>query len=139
MKRSKRQRKFLTQMRQMSEVAWPARKYRIAPTFSAAASKTYHVGDCQRKVSEQTVKQGRLKRKQQVDVLCGGRLIAKLGSLGKRRVYCEDCKARRTQQKLVNRLNQRAQKIGALTPQEQIREERRSVKMLQRFRRAGAR
>ena len=138
-KRSKLQRKYLNSMRQMGDVPWPPRKYKIAPIFGDAVSKRVHVGDCQRKVAEQTVKSGRLKRKQQVDVICGGRLIAKLGSLGKRRVYCEDCRARAKQQRLVNRLNSRAEKIGALSPQEQIREERRSVKMLQRFRKAGAR
>jgi len=126
-------------MRQMGDVPWPPRKYKIAPIFGDAVSKRVHVGDCQRKVAEQTVKSGRLKRKQQVDVICGGRLIAKLGSLGKRRVFCEDCRARKAQAKLVRRIEQRAAKLGALTPQEQMREEKRNVKMLQRFRRAGAR
>jgi hypothetical protein len=140
MKTSKLQKKFLNQMRQMGDVPWPERRYRYAPTLGSWDRKVIFTGQlCQRQVGEAEVKRGRLRRKQTIAVPCGGRLIANLGQGSRRRVYCEACRDRRTQMKAMKRIGDRLLRIGALTPKEQLKEERRSVRLLNKFRRTGAR
>lgn len=138
MKNSKLQRKYLNAMRGMADVPWPQRKYKYPPTFSRLASRQIVVGTCDRKVDEAKIKRGRFKRAQAVDIPCGGRLIAKLGSLGKRRVYCESCRARAKQRKFEHRIKLQLQTRFGIVEREQS-EQRRSARMLSKFRRSGAR
>jgi hypothetical protein len=138
MKKSKLQRKYLNSMRGMGDIPWPARRFKYPPTSARLASRQIPVGTCERKIGETKVKQGRLKRAQSVDVPCGGRLIAKLGKLGKRRVYCEACRDRDRRRKFMLRLEQQARRFG-IAPEVAVREERRSTRMLNKFRRSGVR
>lgn len=136
MKKSKLQRKFLNQMRSMGDVPWPARAYKYPPTFANAvgASRHQHIGSCKRPVGEVKVRRGRLRRKQTVEVRCGGKVFLKTGTLGQRRAYCEDCRARRRMRKQAARKQDR---INRLSPREQLREERRQVSTFRRFLRRG--
>lgn len=138
MKKSKRQRKFVNQMRQMGDVPWPARRFKYPPTSARLSTRLVAVGTCDRKVGETKVKTRRLRRAQSVDVPCGGRLLAKLGSLGKRRVYCESCRARERQRKFELRLKRRLEQRFGITIQSP-QEERRSTRMLNKIRRSGVR
>lgn len=140
MKRSKLQRKYVNQMRAMSEVPWPARKFTYPPTFGRGSSRHLTLPvRCERKVGETKVKTSRLKRKQTVDVPCGGKLIAKLGRTGGRRVYCESCRARNKQQRLERRLELQLKSRFGIEPRVAAREERRTTRMLAKFRRSGVR
>jgi hypothetical protein len=135
-KKSKLQRKYINSMRSMADVPWPARRYKYPPT-AARASRAVVVGVCERKVDE-TKTRGRFKlRTKTQDVLCGGRLIAKLAKRsGKRRVACESCRARSRQRGLEHRFALRMQRFGIVQTQS---DEKRSSRMLNRFRRTGAR
>lgn len=97
MKRSKLQRKFLNQMRGMGDVPWPARRFKYPPTFANEVGATPRtlIGTCKRPVGSIQMRRGRLRRKQDVEVRCGGKVYLRRGRLGKRRVVCEDCQARR--------------------------------------------
>lgn len=139
MKKSKLQRKFVNQMRQMGDVPWPARRFKYPQTSAHLATRLVAVGTCDRKVGETKVKTRRLKRAQTVDVPCGGRLLAKLGSLGKRRVYCESCRARERQRKFELRLKRRLEQRFGIPLGQSPREERRSTRMLNKIRRSGVR
>jgi hypothetical protein len=138
MKTSKLKRKQLnSQLNELSRlgaVARPPRQYRVPPTFGRADTKTFHVGSCERIVGEQTVKT-RFRRKQTMTVECGGRLIAKLGSLGKRRVYCETCRARRREAQRLQRLDRSLTKLGHLSPREQVKDDNRRSRFMSRLRR----
>lgn len=138
MKKSKLQRKFVNQMRGMGDVPWPARRYKYPPTAARLATRVVPVGNCERQVGETKVRQGRLKRKQTVAVPCGGRLFARLGKLGKRRVYCESCRGRERQRKFELRLKRRLEQRFGI-PMQQAAEERRGTRMLNRLRRSGVR
>lgn len=138
MKASKLRRKQLNALRQQSDVPWPARKYTVAPTFSDSVAKEILVGQCSRKVAEQQIEsKTRLKRKktETVDIACGGNVYVKRGSLGKRRVFCEACRARKQQSALAHRLQKR---VARLTPQQQAAEERKETSKLKRMLRRGA-
>jgi hypothetical protein len=140
MKKSKLQRKFVNQMRDMGDVPWPARRFKYPATHSVVgAAKETHLGSCKRPVGETKVRVKRLRRRQTAEILCGGRVFLKRGSLGKRRVYCESCRARKRQRRLELRIAQRLQSRFGISPREQAREERRSTRMLSRFRRSGVR
>ena len=141
MKKSKLQRKFLNQMRQMGDVPWPARRFKYPPMFSnqIGTSRDTHVGHCKRKVGETKISRGRLRRKQTVDVRCGGKVYIRRGSLGKRRVYCEDCRARKRQRQQLLRIERQLQSRFGITPRAQAREEKRSSRLTLKFRRSGAR
>jgi hypothetical protein len=105
MKKSKVYRKAVNQMRALGDVPWPARRFKYPPTFARLSTQHQLVLQerCTRPVGETKVRQGRLKRKRSVPVLCGGKQIVKLGN-GKRRVYCESCRARKKQQRLERRI-----------------------------------
>lgn len=141
MKKSKLQRKFLNQMRGMGDIPWPARRFTYPPTFAGqvGATKETHIGHCKRPMAEVQVRRGRLRRKSTEQVPCGGRVFLKRGSLGKRRVYCEACRARKRQRKLELRMQQQLQSRFGITPRAQATEERRSTGLLAKFRRSGVR
>ena len=108
MKHSKLQRKFLNQMRSMGDVPWPARRFTYPPTFANAVGTqpTTLLGTCKRPVGSVKMRRGRLRRKQEVEVRCGGKVFLRRGSLGKRRVFCADClerKRAKTRQARVER------------------------------------
>lgn len=136
MKHSKRQRKFLNQMRGMGDVPWPARRYKYPPTLHPEAHRRLTlVGTCKRPVGEQTVKTGRLKRKRVETVVCGGNVYVRRRSNGGHRVFCEDCRARREQARTLRRL---AQRFARLAPREQAVEQRREASRMKRLlRRSG--
>jgi len=136
-KTSRLQRKYLNSMRSMADVPWPARRYKYPPTAARLASRLVPVGTCERTVGETQVKLGRLRRKHLAAVPCGGRLIAKLGSLGRRRVYCESCRAREKQRKYEFRMRRRLERFGFSL--QAPRDERRSTRLLNKFRRSGVR
>lgn len=138
MKKSKLQRKFVNQMRGMGDVPWPERKHKYPATSARLSKRLVPVGTCDRKVGETKVKTRRLKRAQSVDVPCGGRLLAKLGKLGKRRVYCENCRERERQRKFELRLKRRLEQRFGISLQE-AREQTRTTRMLNKFRRSGVR
>jgi hypothetical protein len=139
-KKSKIQRKFVNQMRAMGDIPWPARRFKTTPTSGRLASRHLTLAArCERKVGEAKVKPGRFKRKQTVDVPCGGKQIAKLGRTGGRRVYCEDCRARKAQAKLNRRLELQLKSRFGIEPRVAAREERRSMRMLAKFKRSGSR
>ncbi len=130
MKKSKLQRKFVSQMRAMSDVPWPARRFRYPPMSGLLASRHVELAvPCNRKVGEAKAKTSRFKRKQTVDVPCGGRLIAKLGRTGKRRVYCESCRARTRQRRLERRIELQLQNRFGIG-----REEERRLSRFSKFR-----
>ena len=136
MRTSRLRRKELNRLRNQSDVPWPARKYVVTPTFGDTITKNILVGQCSRKVAEGEVTEGKfLKKTKTVDIPCQGNVYVKRGSLGKRRVYCEDCRARAAQRKLALRFQKRAARIS---PQEQIAEQRKEVSRFKRFmRKAG--
>lgn len=138
LKQSKIRRKQLNALRAQGDVAWPARSYKIAPTFSRAAQKTFHVGTCDRPVGETQVKRGRLRRKTTEVIPCGGRLIARLGNGSRRRVYCESCRERKRQAQKAQRLMRRATRLGLVTQQQEARESRRAA-FLSKIRKGGSR
>jgi hypothetical protein len=98
-KKSKVFRKAVNQMRALAEVPTPARRFKYPPTFAAVgATPSTQIGTCKRPVGSVKVRRGklgRLRRKQDVEVRCGGRVYLRRGSLGKRRVVCVDCQARK--------------------------------------------
>jgi ribosomal protein L36 len=138
MKKSKLQRKYINSMRSMADVPWPARRFKYPP-MARRATRLVEVGTCERKVDEAKVKTSRFKRAKTEDVLCGGRLLAKLAKRsGKRRVYCENCRARARQRKFELRIRMQIQnRLGIV--QHAPSEERRSSRLLNRLRRTGAR
>lgn len=138
MKASKIRRKQLNSLRGMGDVPWPARAYRVTPTFAQGAKKVFHVGTCERQVGETQVKRGRLRRKTTEAIPCGGRLIARLGRGSRRRVYCESCRARKRQAQKTQRLTRRATRLGFLTPREEARQSRRQA-FMSKLRRSGSR
>ena len=138
MKHSKLQRKYLNSMRGLADVPWPARRYKYPPTAARLATRQVEVGTCDRPVDEVKTRVKRFRRKQTVAVPCGGRLIAKLGKLGTRRVYCENCRARKRQRRLEQRIRLQTQSRFGHVERNQ-REERRSTRLLAKFRRTGAR
>lgn len=140
MKHSKLQRKFVNQMRSMGDVPWPERRFKYPPTFGRLSSRHLTLAiKCERKVGETKVKTGRLKRKQTVDVPCGGTLVAKLGRVGGRRVYCESCRARTKQRRLERRLELQLKSRFGIEPRVAAQEQRRTTRMLAKFRRSGVR
>ena len=135
MKKSKRQRKFLNQMRGMGDVPWPARRFKYPPTLSVVgAAQHEQIGTCNRAVGETKVRRGKLRRKQTVEIRCGGKVFLKRGTLGKRRVYCADCRDRKQANKRALRMQQR---VNRLSPREQQIEQRREVSRFRRFVRRG--
>jgi hypothetical protein len=140
MKKSKVYRKAVNQMRALSDVPWPARRFKYPPTFARLSTQHQLVLQerCTRPVGETKVRSGRLKRKRSVPVLCGGKRIVKLGN-SKRRVYCEDCRARKRQQRLERRLELHLKSRFGIEPRVAAREERRTTRMLAKFRRSGVR
>lgn len=139
MKASKIRRKELSGMRAMSDIPWPARRYKIAPTFSDPnIAKQLLVGQCSRKVAEGEITESKLKffkRKKTVDVPCGGNVFVKRGAHGKRRVFCEACRARRAQRKLAARMQKR---VNRISPRQQVAEQRKEVSRLRRLTRRDA-
>ena len=136
MKKSKVYRKAVNQMRAMGDVPWPARRFTYPPTFSnvIGATPTTHIGHCKRVLGQTKISRGRLRRKKTVDVRCGGKVFVRRGSLGKRRVFCEDCRARKNQRLQQLRLERRLQqRFGVATPSAAAVQERSS--RLARFRR----
>lgn len=123
-------------MRGMGEIPWPTRRFKYPPTFGTTLG-VLHVGSCKRQVSERQVRRGKLRRKATEQIACGGRVFLQRSRMGKRRVYCESCRARGQQRREIRNLEQRLRRFGALTPRQQIREERRAVRALSRLRRVG--
>lgn len=111
---------------------------RVPPTFARNAQKAFHVGTCDKQVGETQVNRGKLRRKTTEAIPCGGRLIARLGSGSRRRVYCESCRERKRQAQKAQRLTRRATRLGFLTQQQEARESRRAA-FLSKFRRSGSR
>lgn len=113
MKRSRAQRKFLNEMRGMGEVAWPARRFRVAPTFGGSLV----VGQCQRSFGEVVLprpgfRNKLLRRRDREMVVCGGDLVL---VPFRRRVRCNDCvdrkrseRRRLAERELVGRRVERA-------------------------------
>jgi hypothetical protein len=134
---SKIRRKQLNGMRALSDIPWPARKYRITPTLSDPnIAKQILVGQCSRKVAEGEITEGKFfKRKKTVDVPCGGNVYVKRGAHGKRRVFCEACRDRRAQRKLAARMQKR---VNRISPRQQVAEQRKEVSRLRRLTRRGA-
>lgn len=121
MKRSKRQRKFVNSMRAMGDVPWPARRFRYPPTFAGAAlMKRVVVGRCERKLGESVVRRGWRRKRVPVEQRCGGTLVLRRGTLGRRRVYCVSCKERTARRRRVVRLEQQ---LTARVPVRQAREQ----------------
>lgn len=140
MKKSKLQRKFVNSMDSMADVPKSPRRFHYPPTFNVVgAARETHIGHCKRPVGEQTVRRGKLRRKKTEQVACGGRVFLRRSRNGRRRVYCESCRERKAQLRVIRQLEQRMRRFGAVSPQQQARDDRRAVRMLQRFRRAGAR
>ena len=137
-KASKTRRKQLNALRAEGDVPWPARRYKIPPTFAQGAKKSFHVGTCEEPVGETQVKKGRLRRTQTETIPCNGRLIARLGKGARRRVYCESCRERNRQVEKTRRLERRASRLGFLTPREEARQSRRAS-FLSKIRRRGSR
>jgi hypothetical protein len=137
MKKSKLQRKFINQMRSMGDIPWPARAHRYPPTFANAlgAAKETHIGACKRPVAEVQVRSGKLRRKKTAEVPCRGRVFLKRGSLGKRRVYCESCRARERQRKFDLRMKRRLEQRFGIAIQSPAKRGSR----LNRLRRSGVR
>ena len=134
MKSSKTRRKQLNALRAQGDVPWPARAYKIVPTFAQGAKKAFHVGTCERPVGELQKKTGKLRRKTTTEQIpCGGRLVARLGRGSRRRVYCESCRERRRQARKVQALTRRASRLGFVTQQQEARESRRA-NFLSKFR-----
>ena len=128
MKKSKRQRKFLNQMRAMGDVAWPARRFKYPPSFAnqIGTTPTTHIGHCKRVLGQTKIRRGKLRRRQEVDVRCGGRVFVRRGTLGKRRVFCEDCRARKAQRLEQLRMQRRLQSRFGLDTFTQREEAKRS-------------
>ena len=139
LKQSKIRRKQLNSLRAQADVAWPARRYRITPTFAQGAKKVFHVGTCDRPVGETQVKRGKLRRKTTEAVPCGGRMVARLGRGSRRRVYCESCRERKRQAQKIQRFQRRATRLGFLTPREEARQSRRQAFMSKLRRRVVSR
>jgi hypothetical protein len=127
-------------MRAFADVPWPARRFKYPPTHSVVgAAKETRIGSCKRPVAEVQVRRGKLRRRSTEQVPCGGRVFLKRGSLGKRRVYCENCRARKRQRQLELRIAQRLQSRFGISLRQQAREESRSTRLLSKFRRSGVR
>lgn len=142
LKRSRLQRKFLNQMRGMADVPWPARRTKYPAMYSTqvGTAQHTHIGSCKRVLGETKIRRGKLRRKKTVDVRCGGKVYLRRGSLGKRRVYCEDCRSRKRQRQQLLRIERQMQSRFGITPRAQAREEtKRSSGLLGKFRRSGAR
>lgn len=140
MKTSKRQRKFLNQMRGMGDIPWPARKFKYPPTFAnvVGANAKTEIGTCKRAIDTVQVKRGRfIKRKQDVEVRCGGKVYLRRGSLGKRRVVCVDCQARKRERQKTQRLERQLQSRFGITPRAHVEEQKAS--RFKRFMRKGSR
>lgn len=117
----------------------PERQYKIPPTYGQAATRQFNVGTCERKLGEQSEVRGWRRRKTTTEIRCGGKLIARLGSGSRRRVYCEDCRSRRREAQRLQRLEKRMNRLGTTsTPSEQARESR-SKRFLGKLSRKGAR
>jgi hypothetical protein len=138
LKQSKIRRKQINALRAQGDTPWPARSYRITPTFAQGTKKVFHVGTCERPIGETQVKRGRLRRKATETVPCGGRMVARLGRGSRRRVYCESCRARKRQAQKVQRLTRRATRLGFVTQQQEARESRRAA-FMSKLRRSGSR
>lgn len=136
-KKSRLQRKYVNSMRNMGDIPWPPRQFKYPATRGAAGTGAMVIGHCKRPIGETAVRRGKLRRKTAEPIKCGGNVYLRRGSLGKRRVYCEACRARKMQRQLNRRLEQRFYKPGTLTPGQQVREERRAVRVLSRIRRLG--
>lgn len=136
MKTSKLRRKKLNALRQQADLPWPARKYTVSPTFSENAASKILVGQCSRKIAKGEVEEkGKFRTTlKTVDIPCGGKVFVKRGSLGKRRAYCESCRARAEQRRLALRMQKR---VSRVSPQEQVAEQRKEVSRLRRFMRKG--
>lgn len=120
-------------MRAFADVPTPRRRYTYPPTFGAQRPAVV-VGACTRPVGEETVRTGRLRRKQVVTVKCGGRVLVRRRKDGRHRAYCRDCRARKEQRKQIQRILQR---VARFTPREQAQAERREVSRFRRFARRG--
>lgn len=136
MKRSKLQRKFVNQMRSMGDVPWPARRFKYPPTFAAAvgAMPVTELGTCKRPVGSVKVRRGRLRRKQDVEVRCGGKVFLRRGSLGKRKVVCVDCRERKRAR--LRQLRLERQLHSRFGIERQVAEERKASRF-KRFRKGS--
>lgn len=138
MKTSKRQRKFLNQMRGMGDIPWPARKFKYPPTLAnvVGANAKTEIGTCKRAIDTVQVKRGRfIKRKQDVEVRCGGKVYLRRGSLGKRKVVCEDCQARKKARLKQLRIERQMQSRFGIAPSARVEEPKAS--RFKRFARKG--
>lgn len=136
MKKSKLQRKFVNQMRGMGDTPWPARRFHYPPTFANAvgALPLTELGTCKRPVGSVQVRRGKLRRKQDVEVRCGGKVFLRRGSLGKRRVFCADCKERKRAKQKQFRLERQLQSRFGIDVRAQAVEERKASRFKQLLR-----
>ena len=94
-KRSRAQRKFLNEMRGMGDVPWPARRFKVPPTFGGLRV----VGQCQRELGVTKIRRGRLKRRADAVVVCGGQIVLEPF----KGAWCVDCKQRRSDERFLER------------------------------------
>jgi len=121
MKKSKLQRKYLNQMRGMADIPWPARRFKYPAMSGLLSSRHVELAvPCDRKVGEAKAKTSRFRRKQTVDVPCGGKLVAKLGRSGGRRIYCVDCRERKRQRRANRRIELQLQNRFGIRPQREV-------------------
>lgn len=140
MKKSKVFRKAVNQMRALAEVPTPARRFKYPPTFANAVGATARteIGTCKRPVGSVQVRRGRfIKRRQDVEVRCGGKVYLRRGSLGKRKVVCEDCKARKRARLKQLRIERQMQSRFGIAPSARVEETKAS--RFKRFARKGSR
>jgi hypothetical protein len=79
------------------------------------------------------IRPGRLKRRQDAAVVCGGPLVLEPF----KGVWCVDCRNRKRQARAVERMKRRRPWQPPHT--QVVREERKSLRLLHRFRRGGER
>lgn len=128
-KRSKSQRKFLNQMRGMGDVPWPARRFKVAPTFGGVRV----VGQCQRVLGVTKIRRGRLKRREDAMVVCGGPIVLEPF----KGAWCVDCRNRKRQARALERMKRRQPWRAPHQQHEQMRERGGMKRLIQRFRRGG--
>jgi len=133
-KKSHRQRKFVNEMRSMADVPWPARKHKYPATYGGSHRAAVLVGTCSRTVGEQKVRTKRFRRKETQVVKCGGPVYVRRNRLGRHRAWCEHCRARKQQRRMIAQLQQRARRFAP--PAVQAAEDRKSVRLLRRFQRS---
>lgn len=132
MKASKVRRKELNAMRNMGDVPWPARRFRIAPL----AARPAVVAKCPQLVGEVPVKRpglrNKLKKPVRTSVVCGGDIVL----VPLRGVHCVSCRDRRGQQRQLQRAIKSMQSVRVHS-REPLREQ--SVGRLRSLLRRGQR